>query len=127
MIDGTIANHLEILRIAFGRCVGIGRVKGIEHADAFNRLLLDALDLVGRLDTGGFEYGWNDVNDVVELSANSADILDVAGPRNRHALPGTAEVRRHLLGPFKGRIECPRPRHCHMRIGLVGAPVVVMQ
>ena len=59
--------------------------------------------------------------------ADAADVLDVAGPRNGHALPRAAEVRGHLLGPLERRVERPRPRHRHVRVGLVGAPVFVVQ
>ena len=85
------------------------------------------LTVAGRLDARGFEDRRHDVDDVMELGADATDVLDVAGPRNGHALPGPAEMRRHLLGPLERRIERPRPRHRHMRVGLVGAPVFVMQ
>ena len=85
------------------------------------------LTVTGRLDAGGFEDRRHDVDDVVELGADAADVLDVAGPRDGHALPGAAEMRRHLLGPLERRVERPRPRHRHMRVGLVRAPVFVMQ
>ena len=47
------------------------------------------------------------------------------GQADRHALPGAAEMRRHLLGPFERRVERPRPRHRHVRIGLGRTPGVV--
>ena len=64
---------------------------------------------------------------MVELGANPTYIFDMAGPRNSQPLPRPAEVRRHLLGPLEGRIKCPGPCHRHVRVGLVGAPVVVVQ
>ena len=103
------------------------RIECVGHAHAFNRFLLDAVDHVGRLDTGGFENGRDDVDHVMELRANAAHVLDVAGPRDGHALPGASEMRRHLLGPFERRIKRPRPCHRHVRVGLVRAPVFVMQ
>ena len=36
-------------------------------------------------------------------------------------------MRRHLLGPLERRIERPRPCHRHVRVGLVRAPIFVMQ
>ena len=73
----------------------------------------------------GFKDGGHDVDDVVELRADAADILDVAGPRDGHALTGTAEVRRDLLGPFEWRIKGPGPAHRHMRRGLGRTPNVI--
>ena len=123
----AVGEHLEILRVALRRCVGIRLVERVGHAHAFDRLLLDAIDRLRRLDARGFEDRRHDVDHVMELGADTAGVLDMAGPRNGHALPGPAEVRRHLLGPLERRIKCPRPRHRHMRVGLVGSPVLVMQ
>ena len=40
-------------------------------------------------------------------------------------MPRAAEVRSDLLGPLERRIECPRPRHRHVRVGRRRAPGVV--
>ncbi len=60
-----------------------------------------------------------------KLVADAADILDVAGPGDDHALPDTAEVRGDLLEPTERRIERPRPMRRHVVVGLLGAPDVV--
>ena len=78
-----------------------------------------------RLNAGGFENRRHDVDDVVELRADAAHILDVAGPRHDHALPGAAEEGGHLLGPFERRVEGPGPRHRHVRRGHVRAQDIV--
>jgi hypothetical protein len=52
-----------------------------------------------RRDAADFEQGRHNVNHMTELIANAAKILDVAGPRDRHALPDAAKVRRDLFGP----------------------------
>ena len=67
----------------------------------------------------------HDIDDVMELRADAARILDVAGPRHDHALPRAAEEGGHLLGPFEGGVEGPGPRHGHVRRGLVGAQDIV--
>ena len=72
-----------------------------------------------------FEDRRHDVNDVGELVADAADILDVAGPGDAHALPDAAEVRGDLLEPTERRIERPRPMRRHVVVGLLGAPDVV--
>ncbi len=81
--------------------------------------------LLGRGNAGDFEDRRHDVNDVMELVADAAQVLDVARPRNAHALPGAAEVRGDLLGPTERRVERPGPAHGHVVVGPVGAPDVV--
>ena len=75
--------------------------------------------------TGRLENRRNDVDDVVELIANAAGVLDAHGPGHGHAVASAAEMRGHLLGPLIGRIPGPRPAHRVMRVGLVGTPDVV--
>ncbi len=94
---------------------GVSLVPRIGHADAFDRVLLDAVDGIGRRDACRFEDGRHDIDDVMELAANATHIVDVAGPRHRHALSGPAEVRRNLLHPLKWRVHRPRPTRCKMR------------
>ena len=53
-------------------------VPRVRHAHAFDRTLRDAIDHHRRLDAGGFEDRRHDVDDVVELRADAASILDVA-------------------------------------------------
>ena len=73
----------------------------------------------------GFENGRHHVDDVVELIANGADVVDVTGPGDAHALTRAAEVRGDLLGPTERRAEGPGPAHGHVVVGPVGAPRVV--
>ena len=79
----------------------------------------------GWLMLGRFEDRRHDVDDVVELLADAALVLDHLGPGDGHALLGAAEVRRHHLGPGERRVEGPGPGHRHVRIGQVRAPDVV--
>ena len=67
----------------------------------------------------------HDVDDVVELGADAANVVDVARPGDGQALTGAAEVRRHLLGPFEWCIKGPGPAHRHVRCGLGRTPNVV--
>ena len=80
MVDRAVAEHLEILRVARGRGVGVGLVEGVSHAHAFDRFLGDAVDHHRRLDARGFEDGRHDVDHVMELRADAAGVLDVVGP-----------------------------------------------
>ena len=80
VVDGAVADHFEILRVTLGRGVRVGLVEGVSHAHAFDGLLGDAIDHYRCLNAGGFENGRHNINDVVELRADAARILDVAGP-----------------------------------------------
>ena len=112
--------------VRFDGAFALALVEGVSHAHAFDRLLRDAIDHLRCQDARRFEDGRHDVDHMVELRADAADVVDVAGPGDGHALPGAAEVRRDLLGPFERRVEGPRPRHRHMRLGLVRTPDVVI-
>ena len=115
MIDGAVAEHLEILRGAPGRRLGVRLVPRIGHAHAVHRTLLDAVDRFGLRNAGRLEDGRRDVDDVVELTADAAHVVDVAGPGHGHALGRSAEVRRHLFHPFERRVHRPRPGRGEMR------------
>ena len=122
MIDGAVAEHLEVLRGALGRGVGVRLVPGVGHAHAVHRALRDAVDRLRRRDAGRFEDGRNDVDDMVKLAADAAHVVDVAGPRHGHALRRPAEMRRHLLHPLERRVHRPRPGGRKVREGPVGSP-----
>ena len=127
VIDGAIAQHLEVLRGVPGGRVGIGLVPRVDHAHAFDRPLLDAVDRVGRRDAGRLEDRRHDVDDVVELMADAAHVLDVAGPRHAHALRRAAAMRRDLLDPLERRVDRPRPARGKVREGPLRPPELVPQ
>ena len=104
-----------------------GRIERVDHAHAFDRLLLDAVDHARRLDPRRLEDRRHDVDDVMELAADTARILDVTRPRNSQALPRSAKVRCDLLRPFERRVECPRPGDRHVRIRRRRTPVLEVQ
>ena len=68
----------------------------------------------------GVENGRCNIDNMVELVAYAALVLDYLRSGNGHALLGAAEMRGHHLGPRERRIECPGPANRHVRIGLVG-------
>src|SRR5262249_14548620 len=125
VIDRVVAHHLEVLRLVRRGGLGALGVEGVHHADTLDRLLRDAIDDLRRLDAGRFQDRRYDVDDVVELVADAALVLDSGRPLDRHPLPHAAEVRRDLLGPGERRVERPGPRHGHVRVGLIAAPGVV--
>ena len=70
VVDAAVAEHLEVLRRApFGR---LRVVEGVEHADAFHRMLLDAVNSRWLGKPGGFQDRRRDVDHVVELRADLA-------------------------------------------------------
>ena len=107
VIQGPLAEHLEILGLVSRRCLGVLLVEGIGQARAFERCLFDAIHHLGRGNAADLEDGGHDIVDVAELLAQSALVLDVAGPGNGHALTDAAELRGVLLEPGEGRIKGP--------------------
>ena len=107
------------------RDAGVGLVPRVGHAHAVHRALFYAVERFRHRDAGRFKDGRNDVDDVVELAANAARVVDVARPRHGHALRSPAEMRRHLLGPLEGRVHRPRPGRREVREGLVRPPELV--
>jgi hypothetical protein len=69
--------------------------------------LWNAVDGRRRFDSRSLQDCRDDIDDVMELRADCADVIDMAGPGNRQSLPRAAEMRRYLFGPFEGRIERP--------------------
>ena len=122
VVDAAVAEHLEVLRL-----VPLGRlrvVEGVEHAEAFDRRLLDAVDDRRMRQPGGLEDRRGDVDDVMELAADLALGLDAVGPVHDRAVAGAAPVRRHLLGPLVGRVHRVGPAHRVVVVGVGPAEVV---
>ena len=80
LINGAIAQHLEVLRGVLGGRVGVGLVPRVHHAYAFDGSLLDAVDRVGRGNAGHFQDRRHNIDDVVKLIPDAAHVLDVTGP-----------------------------------------------
>ena len=78
VVNPAVASHLEILRRPRGRRLGIG--KRVSHAHTFDRSLGNAVDRLRRLDPCDFKNRRHDIDDMVELGANSTDVLDMPGP-----------------------------------------------
>ena len=122
VVDRAIAENLEILGRARRRRVGAGLVPGVDHAHAVIGTLGDAVDHRRLRDADRIEDRRDDVDDVVELVADAAGVLDALRPAHHHAGARAAEVRGDLLDPAIGRIHREGPRHREVGVGLVGAP-----
>ena len=122
VIDAAVAEHLEVLRLVpLGR---LGVVERVEHADAFDRRLLDAVDDRRMRQPGGFEDRRRDVDHVMELAADLALRLDAVRPVHDRAVARAAPVRRDLLGPLVGRVHRVRPADRVVVVGVRPAEVV---
>ena len=122
VVDAAVAEHLEVLRLVpLGR---LGVVERVQHADALDRRLLDAVDDRRMRQPGGFEDRRRDVDHVMELAADLALGLDAVRPVHDRAVARAAPVRRHLLGPLVGRVHRVRPADRVVVVGFGPAEVV---
>ena len=122
VVDAAVAEHLEVLRfVPLGR---LGVVEGVEHAEAFDRRLLDAVDDRRMRQARGLEDRRRDVDDVMELAADLALGLDAVRPVHDRAVARAAPVRRDLLGPLVGRIHRVRPANRVVVVGVRSAEEV---
>src|SRR5262249_62376311 len=106
-VDGAAAEHFEILDpTAF---LGLRVVEAVDHADTFDLLLRNPVDLRRLLDSGRLQNRRRDVDDVVELGADAALVLDPVGPGDDERIARAAEVRGDLLAPLERRVHGPLP------------------
>jgi len=99
-------------------------VERVDHAHALDRLLRHAVEDRGRLHAHGFENRRRDVDDVMELGADAAPVLDPRRPRDDEAVARTAEVGRDLLRPLERRVGRMRPADGEMVVGVRPAELV---
>jgi hypothetical protein len=90
VVDAAVADHLEILRLVTFR--GFRVVERVDHADAVQRLLHDAVDERGCGQLGDLEDRWCNIDDVVKLRADLSFGLDPVGPVDDRAVARAAEV-----------------------------------
>src|SRR3954465_10150050 len=107
VIDSAIGDHLEVLGLARRRRVRTRLVEGVGHADAFDRLLLDSVNRLRSRDAGRLENRRHDIDDVVELAADAASVLDTVRPGDRQALPRATKMRSNLLRVLERSVEGP--------------------
>ena len=72
-----------------------------------------------------FQDRRHNIDDVMELIPDAAQVRDVTRPRHANALRRTAAMRRHLFAPLERCIERPRPSRCKVREGFVRSPEFV--
>ena len=124
VVDAAVAEHLEVLRLTPVRRSGV--VEGVDHADALDRPLLDAVN-GGRLGQPRcFEDRRCDVDHVVELLPYVALGLDPLRPVHDRPVPGSAPVRGDLLRPLVGRVHRMRPADRVVVVRLGAAELIDM-
>src|SRR5262245_62351736 len=107
MVKRAIAEHLEVLRVALLLRFGVS--KTVHHADAFDRLLRDAVEFRRGGNACCLQNRGDEIDHVVELVADAAFVLDACRPRDDHWIARAAEVRSDLLAPVEGGIRGPSP------------------
>ena len=125
VIQRPLAHHLKILGLVVRRFLGIFRIKCIGEAGPLDRRLFDTVNGFGRGNAGDFKYSRHHIDDVHELLAQAAFVLDVTSPGYRHVLANAAKLRGILLEPGERRIEGPGPSRRHVVVGLLCAPDVI--
>ena len=124
MVDPAIAEHFEVLRSVARWRLRIA--ESVRHADALDRLLLDAVDGLRLRQFCCFQNSRCDIDDVMPLRTDTAGVFNAVGPRDHHAVARPAVVRRHLLGPLEWSVARQRPTHRNMRETVWSADSVEM-
>ena len=106
VVDGPVAEHLEVLGAAVARRVGV--VEGVREADAVHGGLRDAPDLGGRLDAEQVEDGRHHVDDVRVLGADLASGRDPLRPGHDERI-GRAAAVGLALPAAERRVARPGP------------------
>ena len=76
VIKCVVAHHLEVLGVVRRWRIGVRLVESVRHAHPFNRPLRDSVHHGRRRDTRDLKDCRYDVNDVVELVADTAQVRD---------------------------------------------------
>ena len=115
VVDTAIAEHLEVLRLM--TLCRLRIVKRVQHADAFDGVLLHAVHKEGLGKARCFKDCRCNVDDVVELPPHLTLRVAALRPMNNGSIPCSAPVRSYLFGPLVWCVHCVRPAH---RIVVVG-------
>src|SRR5213075_3089255 len=73
VVKCPVPEHLEVLRLSLLLSVLV--IEAVDHANAFDWLLLHTVDFGGLWNVSGLENGRRDIDRMVELGANAAAVL----------------------------------------------------
>mmetsp|Transcript_18143 Transcript_18143/g.41480 ORF Transcript_18143/g.41480 Transcript_18143/m.41480 type:complete len:225 (-) Transcript_18143:554-1228(-) len=122
LVDGSVAQHLEVLYIVtLGFVFG---VKRIGEARSLNWALLDAADRLRWRNSRDFVNRRCHIDYMGELRTHLALCGDARRPMRNHAVANTTKVRGHLFGVGERRIQSNGPACRIVRVGLGTSPIV---
>ena len=122
VVNAAVAEHLEVLGLVPLRRFGV--VEAVQQAGALVGALQDPVDDRRRRYARGLQHGGRQVDDMGELIAYAAFVVDPVGPVHDGAVAGAAPMRGHLLGPLIGRVHRPRPADRVVAVGAFAAELV---
>src|SRR4051794_32558532 len=117
VVEGSVAEHLEILSRARALRVRVLPIERVGHADPLDGLLGHAVDHRRFGDSDDVEYGRHHVDHMMKLETRGANICDPRRPSDDHSVSGSTKMGRDLLDPLEWRIAGPGPTHRKMRAG----------
>ena len=122
VVNAAVAEHFEVLGLMPLGSLGV--VEAVQQAGALVRALHDAVDHRRRRDARRLQHSGRKIDDMGELVAYAALVLDSLGPVHDGAVARPAPVRGHLLGPLIRRVHRPRPAHRVVAVGAFAAELV---
>ena len=120
VIDPAVPEHLEILRGALTRPIGVERVR---HRHPIERHLLDAVHPRRHLHPSRLENRRHEIDHMMELRPQTTS-GDPRRPLDRHRVARPTEMRGHLLHPLERRVQRPGPPHVEMVLASRRAEIV---
>ncbi len=94
--------------------IGVGIAEGLCKTASLDWFLCNAVELSRRRDAANLVQRRHDVDDVQELTAQAALVLDARRPGDDHRIARAAEVAGDLLRPLEGCVHGVRPRRGKM-------------
>ena len=122
VIERPVSEHLEVLSLSLLLSVRV--IEAVDHADAFDWLLLHAVHFGGLWNVSGLEDGRRDIDRMVELGANPTAVLDARRPGNHDRVACPTKMRCNLFAPLERRVHCPSPANRKVVVGGGASDVV---
>src|SRR5579863_4519434 len=124
MIKRAVAEHFEVLYAPCTFCFCI--IKGIYHADSFDRFLPDTIYFNRFGYSCSFEHRGRYVNDVVKLSSQTTFVFNFCRPGNNERVTRATKMRSNLFAPLERCVHCPGPSDVEMVVCLRTTQLIQM-